>query len=1705
MVRLIGAIALTVIASWWIATASMQSTLRANTPQPNAETPAGQSATLMPDGRVLLIGGDGAQWRDPVTGAVTPVGGTIFFARAWHTATLLPDGTVLVLGGVNEGGEVISAPERFDPVTEIFEPLPVTVSPRAHHTVTVLPDERVLIVGGQTPEGTSATSVEMMNPARTETALTVRSVMVERHDHQATLLPDGTVRLDGGMNGAGDPLTDSALLDPLRSRIVPASKPDAIMSSTTVRTLSPSNDSTDVPTTAHLVFSVSEPIDVRTINRSTVSLSGADGPVGIRVVPVEAGRLIFVAPERPLEPGTTYTLTGEDASDMRGNAVTWPSVTFTTAGVSPSGDTPDQEAWTPDARSIETGWRTGRPPSPWESLPPLIAPPGVTAISGRVLTLDGRPLRNVTLTLDEGTSTATDRTGRFVLLVTSPMENRCVLAIDGRTASRPGRTYGLFEWGMKVETGRTNVLPATIWMPRLDTSHVVTIPSPTTTEVVVTTPYIPGLELHIPPQTVIRGEDGKPVTQLGITPIPVDRPPFPLATNVDVPVYFTIQPGGAYVSTAGTGPKGAWLVYPNYRQGIPGQRIQFFHYDPEVKDWYVYGLGTVTPNTTQVAPDPTTRLYEFTGAMINGADSPPGSGPIAGGKRGGEPIDLATGIFSMEKTDLYLPDVVPLALTRTYNSGDNLDRSFGIGMQNPYAMFLWSANQYQEADLILPDGGKIHYVRTSPGVNWADAVFEHTATPTAFYKSTIVHRNSDPNGGWDLRLTDGTVFVMGENAPIQMIKDRYGNTLRIEHSNGQTGNVTRVISPNGRTLEFTYDTHTPKNHITQVRDNIGRTVTYTYDGTGRVSTVTDPENNVTTYTYDASNRLLTIKDGRNIVYLTNEYTNGRVTKQTLADSANTYQFAYTVDGPGNVTQIDVTNPQGSINRLTFNASHYVTSEVEAFSTSLQRTITTESQSGTNLVTAKTDGLNRRAEFTYDSSGHVLTETRLAGTGNAATTTFTYEPVFGQLATITDPLSHTWMMAYDGSGRLTSLTDPLFHQTGVSMNAVGQILQTTDPLQHTWQFGYFGADLISVTDPLNNVRRRFIDAAGRVLSTVDPLGRATLKAQDKLNRVTSITDALGGQTSLTYDPNNNVLSRTDALSHATTYTYDSFDRLATLTDPLTHAASYVYDANDNLTQTTDRKSQVTNSQYDALDRVTQVTFHDNSTISYDYDAGDRVTQIVDSANGTITRTYDGLNRLMHETTSQGTVDYSYDADGRRATMTVAGQTAMSYGYDNAHRLTSITQGTASIAMTYDTASRRSTLTFPNGILATYGYDNANQLTSLTYSLGQTTLGDITYTYNAAGHRTSVGGTWARTGVPAALSSATYDAVNRIAALNGTSFSYDFNGSLTNDGTTTYTWNVRNQLTGLSGGASASFAYDGIGRRRGKTVNGTTTNFFYDGLNLVQELTSGGTPTANLLTGLGIDETFTRTDASGVRTLLIDALDSTLALADAAGVVQTTYTYDPFGATTASGATNTNAGQFTGRENDGTGLYFLRARYYNPQLSRFLSEDPIGHAGGENLFVYGGNRPTQFIDPLGLKPSSGFGGGSGAAGAGGGGGTGAGGGGGDGGDGDDNGDGRSSKEKKKEKGCDPNCQSNCNRNLGKCLAALFTSWYVGVELPATLAVCAFVGVETGGVGVIPCLELLEPGLGVSKAIVWSTGVATCLAAYAVEYRRCQSCIK
>jgi len=1232
------------------------------------------------------------------------------------------------------------------------------------------------------------------------------------------------------------------------------------------------------------------------------------------------------------------------------------------------------ERWIPDSAEPST-WFTGRSESPFEFIPARRALMGTTAVSGRVLRLDGRPLPHVTLR-GGGARTTSDRTGRFLL---KPVRvGHFVLTVDSRTANRPGARYGVYEIGVDTKRGRTTVLPFTIWSPLLDTKHEVALHYPLKHELVLKNPLIPHLEVRIPAGSLIRDRQGKLIHRIGITPVPLDRSPFPMPGRF--PIYFTVQPGAAYVW-----PHGVEVIYPNKFHAPRGQRVGFFSYDPRGKGWHQYGKGTVTRDGKQIRFDRGTRQYELTSSGICIGCALPGGlfGFTFGFFFGGDPVDLASGNLSLAHTDLIERGTPQIDLSRTYRSQDTTGRAFGVGMAMTYSMALYNpdSHNYDSADLVLGDGSRIHYQRISPGTGYTDAVLEASTTPSTFYKSRITWDGRV----WVLTLTDGTVYTFSNGGLLESIRDRFGNETVVFRTNGVLGEITRIQASSGRWLNLTID---PVTGLTSnVSDQSGRSLTYSYTS-GRLTQVQDAKGATTQYGYDGSGRLSTVTDGRGDLWFTNHYdANGRVDQQTLNDGLNsTFHFAYTTDGNGKVVQTDVTNPRNFVRRVTFDGTGMPLTDTRAFGTPRQEQTSYEYQAGTKLLLAKTDARGRRTEYGYNSAGKLTTLRELAGTSGQVTTTYGYDPAFQQLTSVSDPLQHGPSYQYNGRGALTAAIDARSKQTTIAPNLDGQPASSTDPLTRQTTYGYFLGDLTRTTDPAGGIRRLFYDPAGRVIRLTDARGGVTKYEYDADDGLTKITDATNTPTSFVRDGDGNVTKVTDGRLHDTTFGYDKLDRLQSRTDPLLKTESYVYDGDGNLTRFTDRKNQITNYQYDELDRRTSATPATGS-ITYSYDNGDRLTQVIDSAYGTITRGYDERDHLTSETSPEGTVSYTYDAASRRATMTVTGQPQVSYGFDPADNLTSVTRGSTLATLTYNDLEQPATVTLPDGIVETYSYDSALNLTGITYTKNGNTLGDLQYGYDAGGLRTGVGGSYARVTLPTAVSSATYDNANRLTNWGGTTLTYDFNGSLTKEGNKkNFTWNVRNQLASLSGNVAASFVYDPFGRRTSSTVSGAQTRYLYDGETSVQEQNASHSPTANLLLGIGADQRFATIDTSGnVRSYLTDPLGGVLALADGTGTVQTSYTYEPYGKATATGATGTSY-QFTGRENDGaTVLQYSRARYYDPIKGRFISEDPLGFSGGNtNLYAYVWDSPTNGFDRTGeagaiAVPWSGGGGAATSAGA------------------------------------------------------------------------------------------------------------------------------
>jgi RHS repeat-associated protein len=353
----------------------------------------------------------------------------------------------------------------------------------------------------------------------------------------------------------------------------------------------------------------------------------------------------------------------------------------------------------------------------------------------------------------------------------------------------------------------------------------------------------------------------------------------------------------------------------------------------------------------------------------------------------------------------------------------------------------------------------------------------------------------------------------------------------------------------------------------------------------------------------------------------------------------------------------------------------------------------------------------------------------------------------------------------------------------------------------------------------------------------------------------------------------------------------------------------------------------------------------------------------------------------------TMSYSYNAASRLISLMANGPASLSYGYsyDAASRLTSVIPDTGSpgvrVALEYDANARLtriinrspdSAVTFDD-LRTTYD-KLGNVLTT------QNSVGTTTYTYDAIYRLTSVSGpgineTYAydATGNRTARNAVTYsyNAANQlVSSSDGVSYAYDDNGNLKtkslNGQTTTFTWNANDRLTRIDfpDGSFAAYTYDALGRRLSKRDRaGVTIYYVYDGLNLAQEVNSSGVVIASYVHD-SLDHPLSMTRDGFTYSYLYDRLGSVIGLTDGGGVLVASYRYDPWGNLIATGGSNptlTNPFRFAGREFDvESGLYSMRARFYDPQTGRFLSKDALNSA---NAYAYADNNPVVFHDPMG----------------------------------------------------------------------------------------------------------------------------------------------
>jgi RHS repeat-associated protein len=343
----------------------------------------------------------------------------------------------------------------------------------------------------------------------------------------------------------------------------------------------------------------------------------------------------------------------------------------------------------------------------------------------------------------------------------------------------------------------------------------------------------------------------------------------------------------------------------------------------------------------------------------------------------------------------------------------------------------------------------------------------------------------------------------------------------------------------------------------------------------------------------------------------------------------------------------------------------------------------------------------------------------------------------------------------------------------------------------------------------------------------------------------------------------------------------------------------------------------------------------------------------------------MTTLTNSLTGQFT--FGYDGLSRRTSLGRPNSVATTYNYDSLSRLLSVLHkaGTATLdgaAYAYDNAGNRTTKTNSlNNITEQYAYDPLYQLTQVN----QGTTTTESYSYDSAGNRLSSLGT----------STYSYNTSNELTATPAATFTYDNNGNTLSKtdstGTRNYTWDFENRLTSVvlpGSGGTVTFKYDPFGRRIQKSSSNGTINYLYNGVNSLEEVDQTGNVLARYAQGSGVDEPLAELRSGSVGYYEQDGLGSVTSLSNTTASLANTYVYDAFGNTTASTGALVNSFQYTGRDYDPeTGLHYYRARYYDSNVGRFISEDSARVEVDLSWYEYAGNNPTNYVDGSGFRKS------------------------------------------------------------------------------------------------------------------------------------------
>jgi RHS repeat-associated protein len=853
----------------------------------------------------------------------------------------------------------------------------------------------------------------------------------------------------------------------------------------------------------------------------------------------------------------------------------------------------------------------------------------------------------------------------------------------------------------------------------------------------------------------------------------------------------------------------------------------------------------------------------------------------------------------------------------------------------------------------------------------------------------------------------GTSYFDYENGKLKTTKDFMGNITTFDYD--EAGRLITVTDREGKKKLFEYDN---EDNIISETDPLGNKLSYTYDGWGNKLSQTDARGNSTHYKYNENGKLVEVTDAKGIKttydsaghVLSKKDGEGNVEKYTYDN--NGWMITKTTPKGGEIKYSyykngkikTVTDPLGNETTYLYDSLWRLSEVVNAAGKSTKY----EYDKVGNLL-SKTDPLGHKIIYTYDAVGNILTMTD----ANGNITKYEYN-ANGKPTQVTDALNNKTEFKYDQEDRLITIIDAKGNETKTTYDTNGRVVSVTDALGNTENMEYdaagnliktfdaYGNNVLSAAydeinnpietkDALGNISKNKYDNLGRLVETIDALNRSTKYSYNKNGIIESVNDPLNGESKQTFDADGNLETLTDPNGNSATYVYDLADRLISETTAIGSVKTYGYNSLNLISSMKNGRGQETTYEYDDAGNLT--SFSDPvGKVSYTYDANGNVLTVTDST-GTITREYDELNRVTKYTDSNGnTTGYSYDTLGNLIALTYPGGKIVRYEYDAANRLISVTDWENRVTeYEYDKNNRLVKTKRPNQSILTNSYDAAGRMTQQSDVDGNgKIINKYDYTYDEVGNikvekSSEVSSNEEQPFVPQ-NSVMTYGKGNMLLTYNGQEVKYDEDGNMIfgplNGEMVEFDYDARNRLIRAG---NTTYEYDAENNRTAVIQNGEKTEYINNPNASLSQLLIKKDSQGNMtyyVYGLGL---IGHQEANGnYKTYHFDYRGSTTAITDLAGTVTDRFEYAAYGelvGRTGSTSTPFLYNGYYGVMTDSNGLYYMRARYYNPDIKRFINQDVLQGSVMDgrslNRYAYVSGNPVSYIDPFGYAAEDIFG--------------------------------------------------------------------------------------------------------------------------------------